>query len=149
MRTSGWPVRRVAFVLAFVLLFGVALSPAPGLASDTHTVLQLVASDEGYTGPVTVRTRVALGSQIARSNQGVWLAGFAGEPGGTPSVLAVSLSQVRSGWLGPMWGCTCIRTADFSPDGSQGSLAPGLRQVPSLFPCTPLRCAGITTMRWR
>lgn len=104
MRTSGWPVRRVAFVLAFVLLFGVALSPAPGLASDTHTVLQLVASDEGYTGPVTVRTRVALGSQIARSNQGVWLAGFAGEPGGTPSVLAVSLSQVGSGWLGPMWG---------------------------------------------
>lgn len=104
MRTSPKPLRRVAVVLAFSLIVGLSFVFGPvGLAED-YTILQLVASEEGYEGPVTVRTQVAVGSQVFRSNQGVWLAGFAEEPGGAPSVLAVSLSQVGSGWLGPMWG---------------------------------------------
>lgn len=68
------------------------------------SALQWVGDIAEITSPTTVRTRVVIGQEEKVSNQGVWLAGFATEPNGSPTALAVTFAQSGAGWLGPMWG---------------------------------------------
>ena len=63
----------------------------------------------------TVTARVVFGEEQRDATQGVWLAGFAAEPGAPPTALAVTFSQVAAGWLGPMWGLQLQSDAGLLP----------------------------------
>lgn len=79
----------------------------------------LAASWRTLTAPVgeraTVVSRIQFGPEQRDAAQGVWLAGFSAEPGGAPTVLALTFARVPAGWLGPLWGLQLQSNAGLLP----------------------------------
>lgn len=93
--------RYTAWLMVLAILLATTVSVT---AQSTYSITQLHIHPDAMAGPATVRTQVEVGPQLRTSSQGAWLARFTADPDGLDTVLSVTLSQVGSGWLGPMWG---------------------------------------------
>lgn len=101
-------------LLSALLAFLISLAAGPAIYVASAEA-SLVHGDVGVRDAATVFSRIAFGEQRRDTTQGVWLAGFASEPGGAPTALAVTFSQVSAGWLGPMWGLQLQSDAGLFP----------------------------------
>lgn len=111
----------VALLALLLTLSATVVAPFVTVVSVSATAPELVTvgSVTGLTRPVqeraTVVSRVLFAEQDSSSEQGVWLAGLAHEPGGPPTALALTFSKVTSGWLGPLWGLQLQSDAGLLP----------------------------------
>lgn len=64
----------------------------------------LIQAPETQTGAMTVRTQATLPASCEELVEGVWLAGLAAGADQAPTILALTWSQIDSGWFGPLWG---------------------------------------------
>ena len=84
----------------------------------------LHSTGRAVDGPYIVRTRFYAGDDVS-SLQGIWLAGLASDADSPPRALAVTWTQVPSGWFGPAWTVHIASAGGLFPQGASSTPGTG------------------------
>lgn len=119
---AAWSTLRKAALSALILVLAqatyicaVGAVAAVNNATSSSSYITAEASPDPLQ-PVTVTTRMRLDADAANRLSGIWLAGLGAIDHAAPSTLALSWTQVSSGWFGDRWGLQLASSAGIIPN---------------------------------